>query len=434
LSKIEISRKPEVRPDFVPVDAYVSREYVELEKQRLWPRTWLLACREEEVENVGDYVTFDIADESILILRSDKDAVQAFYNVCQHRGRRLKDDYSGNTGKQLVCGFHGWRYRLSGEVLHIVDEQDWAACPQFEKDKLGLKPVRMETWGGWIFVSMDPDIEPLADYLGPVPELMAPYEFENHRIAWHQAVVVNCNWKVAVDAFNEAYHAFATHKVVTAQSGGTTKAHGRHGEVVLGFVGAVPDEVMDIRAAMLEQAAWQVSDAKCMSTVEGLRAAELLQDLPEGTPNAQIFDAWRANFRGILEEKGVAWPQGLTTEVLSKNVGFWHVFPNTTFVPEIDATLWHRMRPYGDDPDRCLWDVWSLVRPGPGHQQRPREFFPSQEAYRGQNSFLEEDISNMQAVQKGMLSRGFEGARTNPDKEVTVSNFHKVLYDYLHTR
>ena len=256
---IDIKRKPEVRPDFVPVDAYVSRDYVELEKERLWPKTWLLACREEEVENVGDYVTFDIADELIIILRSSEDRVEAFYNVCQHRGRRLKDDYGGNTGKQIVCNFHGWRYRLTGEVMHVPEAQDWAICPQFKKDELGLKPVRVDTWGGWVWVTMDPDIEPLLDYLSPVPEALAPYEFENHRIAWHQAVVVNCNWKVTVDAFNEAYHAHATHSVVTQPSGGTTKAHGRHGEVILGFIGAVPDEILDVRGAMIEQARWQVS-------------------------------------------------------------------------------------------------------------------------------------------------------------------------------
>jgi phenylpropionate dioxygenase-like ring-hydroxylating dioxygenase large terminal subunit len=432
LTIIDIRRKPEVRADFVPVDAYVSRDYVELEKERLWPKTWLLACREEEVENVGDYVTFDIADESIIILRSSEDRVEAFYNVCQHRGRRLKDDYGGNTGKQIVCSFHGWRYRLTGEVMHVPEEQDWAVCPQFKKDELGLKPVRMDTWGGWVWVTMDPDIEPLLDYLSPVPEALAPYEFENHRIAWHQAVVVECNWKVTVDAFNEAYHAHATHSVVTQPSGGATKAHGRHGEVILGFIGAVPDEILDVRGAMIEQARWQVSESKCMSTVDGLKAAEQLLDLPAGTSNAAIFETWVANFRQILKAKGVAWPEKLTTDVLSRNVGFWHVFPNTTFVPEVDATLWHRMRPYGNDPDRSIWDVWSLVRPAPGHKARPREFFPSAEAYRGQNPFLEEDISNMEAVQKGMLSRGFHGARTNPDKEVTVSNFHKTLYDYIH--
>jgi phenylpropionate dioxygenase-like ring-hydroxylating dioxygenase large terminal subunit len=435
VSKIEINRKPEVRPDFVPVDAYVSREYVELEKQRLWPRTWLLACREEEVENVGDYVTFDIADESILILRSDQDTVSAFYNVCQHRGRRLKDDYSGNTGKQLVCGFHGWRYRLSGEVLHIVDEQDWAPCPQFQKEKLGLKPVRMETWGGWIFVSMDPDIEPLADYLAPIPEMTGGYEFEKLRIGWHQAIIVPCNWKVVVDAFNEAYHAWATHSTSgSTKSPSWTAAHGKHGTFTNVFMGDVPDDRADIRQGLLGLQKWQVERAKCMATPESIKAAERVQDLPEGTPNRQIYDTWLKHYQELMEAKGSEWPKGLTREYLASKPTDWHIFPNSTVVPAIDAVLWHRMRPWGDDPAMCIWDIWSLDRLPAGTPRAQRQFFPAAADFKGQNPFLEEDFSNMQAVQKGMLSRGFEGARTSPVQEVSVSNFHKTLYDYLHGR
>jgi phenylpropionate dioxygenase-like ring-hydroxylating dioxygenase large terminal subunit len=435
MSVIDLTRKPEVRSDFVPVDAYVSREYAELERQRLWPRTWLLACREEEVEDVGDFVRFDIADESILIVRSDADTVKAFYNVCQHRGRQLKDEYSGNAGKQFACNFHGWRYRLSGEVVHISHEEDWAGCPQFRKEALGLKPVRLETWGGWIFISMDPDIEPLLDYLSPIPAALAPFEFEKLRIGWRQSVVVRCNWKVTVDAFNEAYHAFHTHEAVKADIYSGTRAHGRHGAVLLPFFGSVPDDVADVREAILDQQRWQVSEAKCMATKGSILAAEQLQSLPKGTPNAEICRQWLANFRQIIEASGASWPSGLTSEFMAQTPGFWHVFPNTTFVPSVDAVLWHRMRPWGEDPACSVWDVWSLERPVPGdHRRAPLEFFPDAPSYRGQNPFLEGDISNMEAVQRGMRSRGFAGARTNPVQEITVSNFHRVLYDYLHTR
>jgi hypothetical protein len=90
------------------------------------------------------------------------------------------------------------------------------------------------------------------------------------------------------------------------------------------------------------------------------------------------------------------------------------------------------MRPNGDDPNSCIWDIWSLERYPPGREPDVRhEFFASREAFKGQNRFLEEDFSNMQLVQKGMQSRSFRGGRTNPVQELTVSNFHKVLYEYL---
>ena len=80
-----------IRPDFLPKDSYLSREWLEAEKQKLWPKVWQIACRAEEVKQVGDYVTYNIADESIIVVRASEGRIEAFYNVCQHRGRRLAE-------------------------------------------------------------------------------------------------------------------------------------------------------------------------------------------------------------------------------------------------------------------------------------------------------------------------------------------------------
>ncbi|RYG26014.1 MAG: Rieske (2Fe-2S) protein, partial [Burkholderiales bacterium] len=119
-----VSDRPVVKPDFLPPDGYLSPEIVQLEKDKLWPRVWLIAAREEQFKRRGDFVTFDIADESILILRGKDDVLRAFYNVCQHRGRRLIDAEFGNLGTQVVCGFHAWRYDLDGTVDYIKNEED----------------------------------------------------------------------------------------------------------------------------------------------------------------------------------------------------------------------------------------------------------------------------------------------------------------------
>jgi phenylpropionate dioxygenase-like ring-hydroxylating dioxygenase large terminal subunit len=434
VSEIETMRKPVVRPDFVPLDAYVSPKYVELERQKLWPKTWLLACREAEVEAVGQYVTFDIGLESILIVRSDESTVRAFYNVCQHRGRRLKDDYCGMTGKQVVCNFHGWRYRLDGELLHIVSADDWVGCSSFDPADLGLKPVKIDTWGGWIFVSMDPDIEPLLDYLAPIPAMTRPFEFEKLRIGWHKVVVVPCNWKVVVDAFSEGYHGYATHRTITEPMPSPSRAFGRHDASYYPHRASVPDSVADLRQITAAHEWTMVKMAHCISTPDSARAAERLKSLPDGMTNVQIYDKWLEYYRELIEQKGAEWPQGLTREFLSDTPADWHIFPNCTAVPAIDGILWHRMRPNGDDHTTAIWDIWSLVRPAPGDEAAQRELFPSVEQFKGQNEFLEEDFSNMGAVQKGMQSRGFGGARTNPVQEVTVSHFHETLYQYLYDR
>src|SRR4051794_16349025 len=113
----------QVRIDFVPAAAYVSREHAQREKQRLWPRVWQMACREEEVASPGDFYTYYIADESITVVRKQNGEIAAYYNVCPHRGRRLTSG-CGRMGR-FHCKFHGWQWSLDGTAAEVVDRHDW---------------------------------------------------------------------------------------------------------------------------------------------------------------------------------------------------------------------------------------------------------------------------------------------------------------------
>src|SRR4051812_3339784 len=103
-------------PLIIGPEAFTSKEYAQAEADKLWPKVWQQAGRVEEVPNVGDYITYDIMDDTILIVRSEPDKISAFYNVCAHRGRRLVDG-CGHT-KQFRCQYHAWKYNLKGEVIH----------------------------------------------------------------------------------------------------------------------------------------------------------------------------------------------------------------------------------------------------------------------------------------------------------------------------
>jgi phenylpropionate dioxygenase-like ring-hydroxylating dioxygenase large terminal subunit len=111
-----------VRDDFVPKGPYYEPKYVTLEKEKLWPNVWQVACRMEEIPNPGDYVTYSIADESIIVSRLDDKSLRAYYNVCQHRGRRLTEG-CGNA-KNFYCRFHGWRWNLDGSPREVLDRDD----------------------------------------------------------------------------------------------------------------------------------------------------------------------------------------------------------------------------------------------------------------------------------------------------------------------
>jgi phenylpropionate dioxygenase-like ring-hydroxylating dioxygenase large terminal subunit len=117
-----------IRETFIPATDWTSPDMLALEKANMWPRVWQMACRVEEIPKVGDFVNYKIFDESILVTRTAQDKIQAFYNTCQHRGRRLRDEEKGHAG-QWYCRFHGWKYNLDGSIAYVHDRDDWAACP-----------------------------------------------------------------------------------------------------------------------------------------------------------------------------------------------------------------------------------------------------------------------------------------------------------------
>ena len=102
------------KQNFIPKERYVSREFFDLEMERLWPRVWQMACREEEVPRTGDFLEYIIGDQSILITRSEPDTVRAFYNTCPHRGTRLAAGVGNFATGEIRCRYHAWRFELDG--------------------------------------------------------------------------------------------------------------------------------------------------------------------------------------------------------------------------------------------------------------------------------------------------------------------------------
>ncbi|RYE60701.1 MAG: aromatic ring-hydroxylating dioxygenase subunit alpha, partial [Oxalobacteraceae bacterium] len=228
-----------------PVEAFVSRDYLETEAQLLWPRVWQMADRVEVVPNVGDFFTYNVCRDSIIVIRvkegSDPGAIKAFHNVCAHRGRQLIDTPPGvhsvtGNRRNFLCGFHGWSYDLDGLNTFILDPQDWQkAGPGLDANCTSLTSVRVETWGGWIFINMDPEAEPLLPFLGEVPRILDPFAFDQMRYKWRNWVIFDCNWKTGLEAFMEPYHVTGTHSQLLeyGEYYAYSKAFGLHG--VSGF-------------------------------------------------------------------------------------------------------------------------------------------------------------------------------------------------------
>ena len=201
-------------PLTLSLEPYLSEEYAKAEGSKLWAKVWQHAGRVEEIPNVGDFITYGIGDESILIVRAAPDTIKALYNVCSHRGRQLVEVPSGahsvaGKRKLFVCNYHGWRYDLDGKCTHILDKEDWKCA--LTEQRTRLNEVKVDTWGGWLWINMDPNCEPLRDYLEPAAGHLDQFELDKMRYRWRRWVVFECNWKVAIEAFAESYHVKHTH-------------------------------------------------------------------------------------------------------------------------------------------------------------------------------------------------------------------------------
>ena len=192
----------------IPVERYLSREFHELEKTRLWSRVWQFACREEVLTEVGDTEVYDICDTSILLVRAapGPDGIKAYYNACLHRGRALRDE-RGHVD-ELLCAFHGFCWSLNGRLKRVPSAWDF---PQVHPARFRLPEVRVGTWGGFVFINLDPDCEPLEDFLGELPTFFERWPLEDRYTRVHVSKVLKVNWKVAQEAFMESFHVITTH-------------------------------------------------------------------------------------------------------------------------------------------------------------------------------------------------------------------------------
>ena len=197
-------------PTKVPAERYFSQEFHDLEVEKVWKRVWQMACHEDDIPEVGDYHVYEIAHLSYLIVRTGEDTFKAYHNACLHRGRMLKIK-DGKRAREFRCAFHGWAWNLDGSLKEVPCHWDF---PTVTEEEYGLPEILVDRWGGFLFINPDPDAAPLADHLGTLSDQfpILPYE-KRYKVA-HVAKILRCNWKIAQEAFSEAYHVIATHPTI----------------------------------------------------------------------------------------------------------------------------------------------------------------------------------------------------------------------------
>jgi phenylpropionate dioxygenase-like ring-hydroxylating dioxygenase large terminal subunit len=196
---------PDGFPAFHDIDTarHTSEEFHALEQEHLWPNTWVIAARVEDVPAPGDYVTFDDLGVPLLIVRGTDGTIRCFSNTCQHRGAPVVRDDRGSS-RRLRCQYHSWTYEIDGGTLvSVPDERDFV---DLDWEQRCLPQASCDTASGFVFVNRNPAATPLRKWLGATWEMLEPFRGEQLREVYRESRIVPCNWKVTAEAFLEVYH------------------------------------------------------------------------------------------------------------------------------------------------------------------------------------------------------------------------------------
>ena len=192
----------------LPARYYHDPAILEAELRTMFARMWLCVGREEDVAKPGDYLMRTVGRESVIVLRDAGGNVNAFHNVCRHRGSRLLTEASGTGLKHLLCPYHAWTYDLDG-TLRVAPHMEEAR--HFEKRQFGLNRVRLERWDGFLFISFSAEGPGLAEFLGDMGSKFTRYGMDGLRRGRRITYTVETNWKMLCENYSECYHCSLIH-------------------------------------------------------------------------------------------------------------------------------------------------------------------------------------------------------------------------------
>jgi phenylpropionate dioxygenase-like ring-hydroxylating dioxygenase large terminal subunit len=410
----------------VSIERYFSREWHEAEVEKVWRKTWQLACRLEHIPNVGDHVVYEIVRDSLIVIRTGPTEIRAYINSCLHRGTMLRTE--GGCVNQLRCPFHGWTWDLQGQLKIIPGQWDF---PHVDKAAMNLPEAQVGTWGGFVFVNFDAGCEPLESYLENLPEHFSAFNLEDKYVAAHVAKVMPCNWKLAMEAFVEAYHVPYAHPQVLGYYGDSNTQYDvwngvRHVSRMISVQG-VPSPAMK-----------GISPER---TIEEMR-----RDVPffAGKP-IEVGEGETA--RGKLAERArekisraVGRDMSDLSDTESLDLIEYMLFPNMVPWGGQALPITYRFRPYEDDPERSLMEIMFLFSKAPdGSHPEPAKMTmlgPDQNwsdaPELGSAAMVaDQDTDNLRRIQKGLRTTRKPGVTLARYQESRIRHYHETLDAYM---
>lgn len=405
----------------LPVDRYIDPEFHELEKEKLWPKVWQMALREERIPNVGDADVYEINDVSILIVRVAPDQIKAYYNACLHMGRNLVERPCNMS--QIRCPYHGFTWHTNGELKHIPGMWDF---PHVDARKMNLPEVKVALWNGFVFINMDPDCEPFEAYVGEPFHHWERYPLSERYTAVHVVKVMRCNWKTAQEAFMDAYHLVATHPQVLTSVGDDNTQYDvfAHSSRAITPIGAASPHLT-----------WDPTDNEIAANIykPGGRVGD--EEVPPGTSYREYgAQLGRETLRQMIGDKA---DELCDAEVMDSF--YYTIFPNFHPYLSYNFAVQH-FKPYNDRHDMCTFETMYL-RPFEGERPPPAKitFLGPDDSFHdapemgAAAALISQDEWNVEKVQKGMhtLAKSKPGITLGIYQHSQVRHFHNLYERYL---
>jgi phenylpropionate dioxygenase-like ring-hydroxylating dioxygenase large terminal subunit len=410
--------------DDVAYDRYISPEFFQREVDKVWGKVWQWACRVEHIPEVGDYITYDVGPYSILVVRSAPDRIQAYHNACLHRGTQLRRSETSGSASELRCPFHGWSWQLDGQLKNIPCRWDF---PHVTDEGFRLPEVKVELWGGFVFINLDPNAGPLRDFLGVLPEHFRDgWDLSRRKVVLHVQKELATNWKAAQEAFLEAYHVVETHAQGLATAGDANAQYDIFDQHVTRFVHTIGVPSPHYTQPQTQQ-----------EIFEKMRTGEPGMTVPEGR-TARSFSA------EVLRQKlGEAWGVDLSAYSDSEMLDSieYHLFPNMCLFPGVSLPMIYRFRPIGMDTGRTLFDLVFLqpMREGEAPELAPEPFrITAEQSYAeapginpGLGAVYDQDTDNLAMQYRGFQASAKRGETLGNYQEARIRHFHQTIDKYL---
>ena len=347
----------------IPGGRYVEREFLQLERESLWKRSWLYIYHVDELSKLGSFLLTRKTGSPIVVVRGKDDVIRAFYNTCRHRGGPIvKADNGCSDG--FVCGYHGWTYTLEGKLINLRDKRDFVGL---DMQARSLVQVRCERFYNWVFINEDPQAQPLEEHFAPFTEYFRQFQPLQWRFVMQEGFDVKCNVKVLMDAFLEVYHLKSIHTNTVDRfldHRGTTIALYRNGHSLMVTPNRRPD--------------WVDPGTRGMPRVETATVVSA-----KNNPSFNFFP-------------------NLVTPVDPTGAPFLLFWPTSDTTMRIEC---HWFAPdWGGGPIPDLWNV------------RIANF----------DRILAEDLQFAEAIQQSMMSAGFKGMPLNY-QERRIYHWHEEV-------